>query len=73
MLLLNIAGTYLGNGGVEAWDLEVRVGWGWTITLHGDQPWWRELLLTLGRGGGGGGEGEEGKDSRHKWGVVGRQ
>ena len=50
------------NGSVEAGYLEVGVGGGRAVTLHGDQPGGRHL----GAGGAGGATGEGGKGGLRK-------
>ena len=39
--------SYLWYGCIEAWYLQIRVGGRRAVSLHGDQPWWRELVLAL--------------------------
>lgn len=41
--------TNLRDGGVEARDLEIWVGWGRTIPLHGNKPGRRNLMGVLQR------------------------
>ena len=53
----------VGDGSVEAGYLEVGVGGGRAVTLHGDQPGGRHL--------GAGGAGEGGKGSQRRKGRIG--
>ena len=42
--------SYLWYGCIEARYLQIRVGGRRAVSLHGDQPWWRELVLALEEG-----------------------